>query len=164
MKKVLYHETGTMTYSKTCVREPPSRLTLNSRWCGKSFLSYKGTCHVIFLSSTSTTKVSFKGGCLTQVLLYDIPGLEQKIHNRLSQQTAIVDLVKEQADTMGPNNLNLTICVPEFCPIPMAVVNHIYWWCISTQTSWNINTNKLSVHWSGLWKYHARLVHLVSFP
>ena len=34
-------------YSKTCVREPPSRQTLNSGWCGKSCLSYKGTCHVI---------------------------------------------------------------------------------------------------------------------
>ena len=37
-------------YSKTCVREPPSRLTLNSGWCGKSCLSYKGTCHVILLA------------------------------------------------------------------------------------------------------------------
>ena len=36
-------------YSKTCVREPSSRLTLNSGWCGKSCLSYKGTCHVILL-------------------------------------------------------------------------------------------------------------------
>ena len=36
-------------YSKTCVREPLSRLTLNSGWCGKSCLSYKGTCHVILL-------------------------------------------------------------------------------------------------------------------
>ena len=45
---------------------------------------YKGTCHVILLAklhdmylykttnhlSTSTTKVNFKGGCFTQVLLY----------------------------------------------------------------------------------------------
>ena len=31
-------------YSKTCVREPPSRLTLNSGWCGKSCLSYKVVC------------------------------------------------------------------------------------------------------------------------
>ena len=38
------------TYSKTCVREPPSRLTLNSGWCWKSCLSYKGTCHVILLA------------------------------------------------------------------------------------------------------------------
>ena len=38
------------TYNKTCVREPPSRLTLNSCWCGKSCLSYKGTCHVILLA------------------------------------------------------------------------------------------------------------------
>ena len=37
-------------YSKTCVREPPSRLTLNSGWCGKSCLSYKGKCHVILLA------------------------------------------------------------------------------------------------------------------
>ena len=37
-------------YCKTCVREPPSRLTLNSGWCGKSCLSYKGTCHVILLA------------------------------------------------------------------------------------------------------------------
>ena len=37
-------------YSKTCVREPPSRLTLNSGWCGKSCLFYKGTCHVILLA------------------------------------------------------------------------------------------------------------------
>ena len=37
-------------YSKTCVREPPSRLTLSSGWCGKSCLSYKGTCHVILLA------------------------------------------------------------------------------------------------------------------
>ena len=37
-------------YSKTCIREPPSRLTLNSGWCGKSWLSYKGTCHVILLA------------------------------------------------------------------------------------------------------------------
>ena len=36
--------------SKTCVKEPPSRLTLNSGWCGKSWLSYKGTCHVILLA------------------------------------------------------------------------------------------------------------------
>ena len=28
-------------YSKTCVGEPSSRLTLNSGWCGKSCLSYK---------------------------------------------------------------------------------------------------------------------------
>ena len=40
----------TCAYSKTCVREPPSRLTLNSGWCGKSCLSYKGTCHVILLA------------------------------------------------------------------------------------------------------------------
>ena len=39
-----------LEYSKTCVREPPSRLTLNSGWCGKSCLSYKGTCHVILLA------------------------------------------------------------------------------------------------------------------
>ena len=38
---------GTYMYSKTCVREPPLRLTLNSGWCGKSCLSYKGTWHVI---------------------------------------------------------------------------------------------------------------------
>ena len=37
-------------YSKTCVREPPSRLTLNSGCCGKGCLSYKGTCHVILLA------------------------------------------------------------------------------------------------------------------
>ena len=37
-------------YSKTCVSKPPSRLTLNSGWCGKSCLSYKGTCHVILLA------------------------------------------------------------------------------------------------------------------
>ena len=37
-------------YSKTCVREPPLRLTLNSGRCGKSCLSYKGTCHVILLA------------------------------------------------------------------------------------------------------------------
>ena len=37
-------------YSKTCVREPPSRLTLNSGRCGKSCLSYTGTCHVILLA------------------------------------------------------------------------------------------------------------------
>ena len=36
-------------YSKTCVREPLSRLTLNSGWYWKSCLSYKGTCHVILL-------------------------------------------------------------------------------------------------------------------
>ena len=68
------------TYSKTCIREPPSRLTLNSGWCGKSCLSYNGTCHVILLaklhdmylykintfpSTTSTTKVNFKGGWLS---------------------------------------------------------------------------------------------------
>ena len=39
-----------LIYSKTCVREPPSRLTLNSGWCGKKCLSYKGTCHVILLA------------------------------------------------------------------------------------------------------------------
>ena len=38
------------SYSKTCVREPSSRLTLNSGWCGKSCPSYKGTCHVILLA------------------------------------------------------------------------------------------------------------------
>ena len=37
-------------YSKTYVREPPLRLTLNSGWCGKSCLSYKDTCHVILLA------------------------------------------------------------------------------------------------------------------
>ena len=37
-------------YSETCVREPSLRLTLNSGWCGKSCLSYKGTCHVILLA------------------------------------------------------------------------------------------------------------------
>ena len=37
-------------YSETCVREPPLRLTLNSGWCGKSCLSYKGICHVILLA------------------------------------------------------------------------------------------------------------------
>ena len=37
-------------YSETCVREPPLRLTLNSGWCGKNCLSYKGTCHVILLA------------------------------------------------------------------------------------------------------------------
>ena len=37
-------------YSETCVRKSPSRLTLNSGWCGKSCLSYKGTCHVILLA------------------------------------------------------------------------------------------------------------------
>ena len=42
--------TDLILYSKTCVREPPSRLTLNSGWCGKSCLSYKGTCHVILLA------------------------------------------------------------------------------------------------------------------
>ena len=39
-----------LLYNKTCVREPPSKLTLNSVWCGKSCLSYKGTCHVILLA------------------------------------------------------------------------------------------------------------------
>ena len=39
-----------LMYSKTCVREPPSRLILNSGRCGKSCLSYKGTCHVILLA------------------------------------------------------------------------------------------------------------------
>ena len=37
-------------HSKTCVRQPPSRLTLNSDWGGKSCLSFKGTCHVILLA------------------------------------------------------------------------------------------------------------------
>ena len=37
-------------YSKTYVRGPPLRLTLNSGWCGKSCLSYKGTYHVILLA------------------------------------------------------------------------------------------------------------------
>ena len=37
-------------YSETCVREPPLRLTLNSGWCGKRCLSYKGTCHIILLA------------------------------------------------------------------------------------------------------------------
>ena len=37
-------------YSETCVREPPLRLTLNSGWCEKRCLSYKGTCHVILLA------------------------------------------------------------------------------------------------------------------
>ena len=38
------------SYSKTCVREPPLRLTLNSGWCGKVLCLYKGTCHVILLA------------------------------------------------------------------------------------------------------------------
>ena len=46
---LMYIFTG-MHYSKTCVREPPSRLILNSGWCGKRCLSYKGTCHVILLA------------------------------------------------------------------------------------------------------------------
>ena len=37
-------------YSKTCVRQPSSRLTLNNDWCGKSCLSYKGISHVILLA------------------------------------------------------------------------------------------------------------------
>ena len=44
---VVVQENVFLLYSKTCVREPPSRLTLNSGWCGKRCLSYKGTCHVI---------------------------------------------------------------------------------------------------------------------
>ena len=36
--------------AKTCVREPPLRLTLNSGWCGKSCRSYKGTYHVILFA------------------------------------------------------------------------------------------------------------------
>ena len=39
---------GTSLYSKTCVRQPPLKLTLVidvKRW-----LSYKGTCHVILLA------------------------------------------------------------------------------------------------------------------
>ena len=47
---VLHQDSMPIKYSKTCVREPPSRLTLNSSWCGKSCLSYKGTCHVILLA------------------------------------------------------------------------------------------------------------------
>ena len=45
-----HYENINCGYSKTCVREPPLRLTLNSGWCGKSCLSYKGTCHVILLA------------------------------------------------------------------------------------------------------------------
>ena len=46
VKNHIMHEKG--TYSETCVREPPLRLTLVvgvERW-----LSYKGTCHVIYLA------------------------------------------------------------------------------------------------------------------
>ena len=70
-------------YSKTCVRQPPLKLTLVvdvERW-----LSYKGTCHVILLAKLHDMylyktdnffphqplfKVSLEGGSLTQVLLY----------------------------------------------------------------------------------------------
>ena len=64
-------------YSKTCVRQPPLKLTLVvdvERW-----LSYKGTCHVhdMYLYKTANFfphqplfKVSLEGGSLTQVLLY----------------------------------------------------------------------------------------------
>ena len=68
-------------YSKTCVRQPPLKLTLVvdvKRW-----LSYKGTCHVILLAKLHDMylyktqlfphqqlfKVSLEGGRLTQVLL-----------------------------------------------------------------------------------------------
>ena len=69
-------------YSKTCVRQPPLKLTLVvdvERW-----LSYKGTCRVILLAKLHDMylyktdnffphqplfKVSLEGGSLTQVLL-----------------------------------------------------------------------------------------------
>ena len=52
---VLLHQAKTglsckYAYSKTCVRGPLLRLTLNSGRYGKSCLSYKGTCHVILLA------------------------------------------------------------------------------------------------------------------
>ena len=57
-------------YSETCVREPP----LNSGWCEKSVFLIKvhvTTCTFIRQPpTTSATKVSFKGGFLTQVSLY----------------------------------------------------------------------------------------------
>ena len=46
----LFAEFVQSVYSKTCVRQPPSRLTLN----GKNCLSYKGTCHVILLAKLQT--------------------------------------------------------------------------------------------------------------
>ena len=49
---VLYLRTYTVKNisSETCIREPPLRQTLNSEgWC-KSWLSHKGTCHVILLA------------------------------------------------------------------------------------------------------------------
>ena len=76
---VCQHKT---VYSKTCVRQPPLKLTLVvdvERW-----LSYKGTCHVILLAKLHDMylyktnnffphqplfKVSLEGGSLTQVLL-----------------------------------------------------------------------------------------------
>ena len=76
-----------MPYSKTCVRQPPLKLTLVvdvGRW-----LSYKGTCHVILLAKLHDMYLyktdnffhinhylksvsSLEGGSLTQVLLYII--------------------------------------------------------------------------------------------
>ena len=71
----------TRTYSKTCVRQPPLKLTLVvdvERW-----LSYKGTCHLLaklhdmylyktdnFFPHLPLFKVSLEGGSLTHVLLY----------------------------------------------------------------------------------------------
>ena len=63
-----------LVYSKTCVRQPPLKLTLVvnvERW-----LSYKGTCHVILLATFDNFfhinhyLKSVSGGSLTQVLLY----------------------------------------------------------------------------------------------
>ena len=71
------------TYSKTCVRQPPLKLTLVVDV--EMWLSYKGTCHVILLAKLHDMylyktdnffphqplfKVSLEGGSLTQVLLY----------------------------------------------------------------------------------------------
>ena len=76
-------ETKPSTVSETCVREPPLRLTLVVDV--ESWLSYKGTCHVIllaklhdkylyktatFLYQPSLFKVCLKGGSITQVSLY----------------------------------------------------------------------------------------------
>ena len=88
--KCIYTQYGKgLIYSKTCVRQPPLKLTLVvdvERW-----LSYKGTCLVIFkitwhvyLYKTDNFfphqplfKVSLEGGSLTQVLLY--PSLDSSV-------------------------------------------------------------------------------------
>ena len=108
-------------YSKTRVREPPSRLALNSGWCGKSCLSYKGTCHVILLAKLhdmylyKTTTFSHqplrsisKVAVLHRFTIFPIynyiPGLIRVFVVRLHDREELSDVdAKEQRGRIGPS-------------------------------------------------------------